>query len=101
MIRKISIEGFKSFDKKVCIRFKKGMTCLIGENGCGKSTFFESIVLALGEKKNSIRGCNISDFLSKIYNKNGENEKVLIFPFIYILFSVLLKLKSRKMAKYA
>lgn len=76
MIRKISIEGFKSFNKKVCIPFKKGMTCLIGENGCGKSTLFESIVLVLGEKKNSIRGCNIGDFISKICNKSLENKKV-------------------------
>lgn len=76
MIRRITIEGFKSFEKKVCIDFEKGMTCLIGENGCGKSSLLESIVLVLGEKKNSIRGMNISDFISKMSSKRIKNEKV-------------------------
>lgn len=45
-MRKLELENFKAFDTNVCMAFPNGENVLIyGENGSGKSSFFESIKL--------------------------------------------------------
>jgi len=47
-IKKIVLQGFKSFAKKTEIPFDKGINVIIGPNGSGKSNISDAICFALG-----------------------------------------------------
>ncbi|MBL0712288.1 MAG: AAA family ATPase, partial [Desulfosarcina sp.] len=36
-LKKLEIQGFKSFQDKAAIRFPEGISAVVGPNGCGKS----------------------------------------------------------------
>jgi chromosome segregation protein len=53
-LSKIELFGFKSFAHKVRIYFDKGLTAIVGPNGCGKTNIVDAIRWVLGEQKSML-----------------------------------------------
>ena len=73
-LSKLKINGFKSFPSKTELKFSKGMTCIIGPNGCGKSNIVDSIRWVIGEQR---AGAIRSDKMTDVIFNGAEKKKPL------------------------
>lgn len=64
-LKKIEIQGFKSFADRTEMRFHgSGVAAVVGPNGCGKSNLSDAISWALGEQSaKSLRGARMEDVI--------------------------------------
>ncbi len=89
MIKRLELQGFKSFSKKVSIPFSKGFTAIMGPNGSGKSNICDAILFVLGRP--TAKTLRAERLTHLIYN-GGENAT----PAKYLEVSIVLDNSKRE-----
>ena len=111
-LKKIYVNGFKSFADKTEIEVEKGITAVVGPNGSGKSNISDAIKWVLGEQSaKSLRGGKMDDIIFAGTEKRlplGYAEVRLVFdnedgtiPLEYKEVSISRKLYKTGESEYA
>ena len=82
-LKRLELQGFKSFADKTILEFRPGITGVIGPNGSGKSNISDSIRWVLGEQSmKSLRGAKSLDIIFA----GTQNRKSLGFAEVSLVF---------------
>ena len=82
-LKRVELQGFKSFADKSVIEFEPGVTGIVGPNGCGKSNITDAIRWVLGEKSaKAMRG----DTMTDVIFSGSEDRKPLNMAEVTLVF---------------
>lgn len=82
-LKRIEMQGFKSFADRTVIEFDHPVTGVVGPNGCGKSNISDAIRWVLGEQSvKSLRGDKMTDVIFA----GSENRKPMSMAEVTLVF---------------
>ncbi len=73
-LKKLSIQGFKSFVSTTDLQFDPGITAIVGPNGCGKSNIVDALRWVIGEQRARVLRSDKMD--SVIFNGTSQRRAV-------------------------
>lgn len=83
-LKKVEIQGFKSFADKTEIEFKDEVTAIVGPNGSGKSNISDAIRWVLGEQSvKNLRGSKMEDIIFS----GTDSRRALGYAEVTIIFN--------------
>ena len=62
-IKRLTVQGFKSFRRRASLPFYPGFTAIVGENGAGKSNIFDALAFVMGRRSRSLRAERMEQLL--------------------------------------
>ena len=82
-LKRVELQGFKSFADKYVINFDNAVTGVVGPNGCGKSNITEAIRWVLGEQ--SVKSLR-SDKMTDVIFRGAESRRAVGMAEVNLVF---------------
>ena len=74
LLKRLELQGFKSFLDRTILTFDSSVTGVVGPNGCGKSNIVDAILWVMGEQSpKHLRGEQMTDVIF-----NGSEGKAAV-----------------------
>jgi chromosome segregation ATPase len=110
-LKRLELNGFKSFADKVVLEFPVGITAVVGPNGSGKSNIVDAIRWLLGEREaKNLRGAKVEDLIFAGTSKRSRvgqaqaslhfENKNNFFPVDFAEVSVLRQISRDGVSRY-
>ncbi len=82
-LKRITVQGFKSFADKISLTFDRGITGVVGPNGSGKSNIIDAVRWVMGEQNaKNLRGEKATDIIFA----GSERRKTMSMAEVSVIF---------------
>mgnify|MGYP002624709380 CR=1 FL=1 len=83
-LKRIEIDGFKSFADKTVLNFETPITGIVGPNGCGKSNITDAIRWVLGEQ--SVSSLRADKGMASIIFSGSDSRRTINYAEVSLVF---------------